>query len=165
MLPCPCVAAAAPCTRLPAARVAHARPTPAGAPQDQQVIELVTGLLAQEKVTPEQAATILQQMLPPGTLSQLQAHLTTPRASEDVRYRWACLAPLLMGCEGGCVCVCVCVCVSSGQCDAMWRRVSAGLQQRHPEGPSRRVSPPCLPAPPRPQRTAQPGGRDARRQL
>ncbi|KAL4439272.1 hypothetical protein ABPG77_004174 [Micractinium sp. CCAP 211/92] len=54
--------------------------------QDQQVIELVTGLLAQEKVTPEQAATILQQMLPPGTLSQLQAHLTTPRASEDVRY-------------------------------------------------------------------------------
>lgn len=55
--------------------------------QDQQVIELVTGLLAQDKVTPEQAATILQQMLPPGTLSQLQAHLTTPRGAEEGRYR------------------------------------------------------------------------------
>lgn len=40
--------------------------------QEQQVIELVTSLLAQDKVSPEQAANILQQMLPPDTLSQLQ---------------------------------------------------------------------------------------------
>ncbi|PRW44495.1 Zn-finger CCCH type isoform A [Chlorella sorokiniana] len=51
--------------------------------QEQQVIELVTSLLAQDKVSPEQAANILQQMLPPDTLSQLQAHLNTPRASMD----------------------------------------------------------------------------------
>ena len=36
------------------------------------MIELVTSLLAQDKVSPEQAANILQQMLPPDTLSQLQ---------------------------------------------------------------------------------------------
>ena len=47
------------------------------------MIELVTSLLAQDKVSPEQAASILQQMLPPSALSSLQAHLNTPRSSLD----------------------------------------------------------------------------------
>ena len=51
--------------------------------QEHQVIELVTSLLSQDKVSPEQAASILQQMLPPTALSSLQAHLNTPRASLD----------------------------------------------------------------------------------
>ncbi|EFN55206.1 hypothetical protein CHLNCDRAFT_134430 [Chlorella variabilis] len=54
--------------------------------KDQQVIELVTSLLAQDRVSPEQAASILQQMLPPDALNTLQARLNTPRGSmEDVR--------------------------------------------------------------------------------
>lgn len=55
------------------------------------MIELVTSLLAQDRVSPEQAASILQQMLPPDALNTLQARLNTPRGSmEDVRcYRWA----------------------------------------------------------------------------
>lgn len=77
------------------------RPLPATA-QDQQVIELVTSLLAQEKVTPEQAATILQQMLPPGTLNQLQAHLTSPRPSEEGRFRWGLCCCPRGRCPGGC---------------------------------------------------------------
>ncbi|PSC70828.1 coiled-coil domain-containing 94-like protein isoform A [Micractinium conductrix] len=52
--------------------------------QEQQVIELVTSLLAQDKVSAEQAASILQQMLPSDALSHLQAHLSTPRASRDL---------------------------------------------------------------------------------
>ena len=64
--------------------------------QEHQVIELVTSLLAQDKVSPEQAASILQQMLPPTALSSLQAHLNTPRASlDDTRcYRCAPWAPI-----------------------------------------------------------------------
>lgn len=45
------------------------------------MIELVTTLLSQDKVSPEQAASILQQMLPPSALSHLQLHLNTPRSS------------------------------------------------------------------------------------
>ena len=67
--------------------------------QEHQVIELVTSLLAQDKVSPEQAASILQQMLPPTALSSLQAHLNTPRASlDDTRcYRCAPWAPIPPG--------------------------------------------------------------------
>ena len=54
------------------------------------MIELVTSLLAQDRVSPDQAANILQQMLPPDALQTLQSRLNTPRGSmEDARrYRW-----------------------------------------------------------------------------
>ena len=87
------------------------------------MIELVTSLLAQDKVSPEQAASILQQMLPSETLSHLQAHLNTPRASiEEARmcYRWgvgacnkltlqrAAAATVGGGLEGGAACAPLC---------------------------------------------------------
>eukprot|EP00887_Chlorella_sp_A99_P005027 scaffold4.g5027.t1 len=49
--------------------------------QEQQVIELVTSMLAQDKISPPQAASILQQMLPAAALHSLQTQLTTPRAA------------------------------------------------------------------------------------
>jgi hypothetical protein len=51
-------------------------PAPGGfSPQEQQVIETVTSMLAHDRITPPQAATILQQMLPAASLAALQSRL------------------------------------------------------------------------------------------
>lgn len=62
-------------------------------PQEHQVIELVTSLLAQDKVSPEQAANILQQMLAPNSLNQLQVG----GCSGAVRQLWMALGRALLG--------------------------------------------------------------------
>ena len=50
-------------------------PTPAFNPHEQQIIEAVTNMLAQDKLTAPQAANILQQMLPATSLALLQNSL------------------------------------------------------------------------------------------
>lgn len=46
--------------------------------QEQHVVELVTGMLSQDKISAAQAASILQAMLPASTLNLLQSHLLAP---------------------------------------------------------------------------------------
>ena len=56
-------------------------------PHEQQIIEAVTNMLAQNKLNAAQAATILQQMLPSNSLQMLQSSLgvpTIPGGGEEV---------------------------------------------------------------------------------
>lgn len=50
----------------------------------------MTSLLAQDRVSPEQAASILQQMLPANALNTLQARLNTPRGSMEEARCYRC---------------------------------------------------------------------------
>lgn len=62
--------------------------------QDQQVIEAVTSMLAQERLTPAQAAGILQQMLPASSLQLLQLKLGGVNPMEGPEMRRALSDPL-----------------------------------------------------------------------
>lgn len=59
---------------------------------EQKVIETVTNMLAQDTITPPQAATILQQMLPAASLHLLQSRLVVP--GEDLGSRRAMSDPV-----------------------------------------------------------------------
>lgn len=62
--------------------------------QDQQVIEAVTNMLAQDRLTPAQAAGILQQMLPASSLQLLQIKLGGAKLMEGPEMRRALSDPL-----------------------------------------------------------------------
>jgi hypothetical protein len=58
--------------------------------QEQHLIELVTIMLSQEKITAPQAAAILQQTLPSGSLQLLHSRLLVPStSSEEPAPRWS----------------------------------------------------------------------------
>lgn len=58
------------------------------ASQDQQAIDLVTSMLSMDRITPVQAASILQQMLPAQSLASLQSKLlSSVDAGKDVANR------------------------------------------------------------------------------